>query len=151
MQSYIINNVVKGIVFLDKGHYLLERGVYFGKISYVGDFIETWTSFTEKRVKFMKLSTKQLLWGICPRSPRSPPSQPKWCQQVLLRPSLPHAPGVRMTGVQQTPIICRPAARPPTSENVESLLTPFLDVVKFHQFCGPRGPILFWICLRKFV
>ena len=29
-------------------------------------------------------------------------SQPKWCQQVLLRRSLPHAPGVGVTGVLQT-------------------------------------------------
>ena len=32
-----------------------------------------------------------------PQSQRNPGSQPKWCQQVLLRPTLPHAPGVRMT------------------------------------------------------
>ena len=46
---------------------------------------------------------KNQLFGICQRCPRCPRSQRKWCQQVLLRPSLPHTPGVRMTGVKQTP------------------------------------------------
>ena len=59
---------------------------------------------------------KKQLWGICHRSPASPPSPRKWCQQVLLRPSLPHAPGVRMTGVKQTPSKQRPNNVPTTSQ-----------------------------------
>ena len=49
---------------------------------------------------------KKQLFGICHPShpsPRNPRNPWKWCQQVLLRASLPHAPGVRMTGVKQTP------------------------------------------------
>ena len=43
------------------------------------------------------------LFGICIPVPRVPRVPPKWCHEVLLGPSLPHAPGVRMTGVEQTP------------------------------------------------
>ena len=43
---------------------------------------------------------KSQLFGICIAVPRVPL---KWCHEVLLGPSLPHAPGVRMTWVSQTP------------------------------------------------
>ena len=45
------------------------------------------------------------LFRICPAVPLVPPVPlvpRKWWHEVLLGPSLPHAPGVRMTGVKQT-------------------------------------------------
>jgi len=69
----------------------------FGEpLGHICNLIENWTSFTEKFVKFKTVNKKQL-FGIRPWSQR------KWCQQVLFRPSLPHMPWVRMTGVKQTP------------------------------------------------
>ena len=79
---------------------------------------------------------KKQLWGICHPSPRSHPSPRKWCQQVLLRPSLPHAPGVRMTGVKQTP------SKFPKQIYLNGVLTVLpssLDLLKLVPGASPRA------------
>ena len=49
--------------------------------------------FPEAKVAFRVDET--LVW----HTPGNPADPPDWCHQVPLRPSLPHAPGVRMTAV----------------------------------------------------
>ena len=46
---------------------------------------------------------KNQLLGICIAVPLVPLVPPKWCHQVLHTAPLPHAPGVRITVVTQTP------------------------------------------------
>ena len=50
------------------------------------DFIEKWTSFTEKCVKFTKLVFKKQLFRICFLVPPVPLVPLKWCHEVLLGP-----------------------------------------------------------------
>ena len=52
--------------------------------------------FPEAKVAFRVDET--LVWHTRP-DPADPADPPDWCHQVPLRPSLPHAPGVRMTAV----------------------------------------------------
>ena len=52
--------------------------------------------FPEAKVAFRVDET--LVWHT-PGNPADPPDLPDWCHQVPPRPSLPHAPGVRMTAV----------------------------------------------------
>ena len=73
---------------------------------YLVDFVDFYLFYCKLDVLYREMCQiheavfKKQLRETCQRSPRNPR---KWCQQVLLRPSLPHAPGVRMTGVKQTP------------------------------------------------
>ena len=52
--------------------------------------------FPEAKTAFRVNET--LVWDT-PLDPPDPADPPDWCHQVPLRPSLPHAPGVRMTAV----------------------------------------------------
>jgi len=56
------------------------------------DYRETW--------QIHETVVKNQLFGTCMAVPWVPP---KWRHEVLLGPPLPHAPGVRMTRVSQTP------------------------------------------------
>ena len=73
-------------------------GPFGERLGHIGNFIETLDALYRELYQIHEpVKKKTQLFGICPRSAR------KWCQQVLLRPSLPYALGVRMTGVKQTP------------------------------------------------
>jgi len=78
----------------------LPSALFGEPLSHICNYIENLMSFTQKCIKYHEAVNKTQLLGICPWSSRSPW---KWCHRVLLRPSLPHTPRVRMMGVKQTP------------------------------------------------
>ena len=66
------------------------------------DVIEMWTSFTENCVKFTKLFSKNSFWEFA--SGAADPADPAEVVSASAAQTSPlHAPGVRMTGVKQTP------------------------------------------------
>ena len=81
-----------GAFFPPKRHllYFINREPPFLCLRYIQ------TQLLESKVAFRVHET--LGWNT-PADPADPADLPDWCHQVPLRPSLPHAPGVRMTAV----------------------------------------------------
>ena len=76
---------------------------YQAEISVLDPFREGNRFYEGERQKVVFRVDKTLLWNTPPDPVGSSRIQRKWCHDLQLRPSLPHAPGVRMTGVKQTP------------------------------------------------
>ena len=85
----------EGLKFHNTTYDYRREGLKFHKIVYA-----FWRG---QKLSSITNNSKHKLLGILPRSQRNPWSQPKWCQQVLLRPSLPQVPEVWVTGVKQIP------------------------------------------------
>ena len=76
----------------------------FGEpLGHIGSFIVNWTSFTEKCVKFMKLSTKHSFLEFARRARGARRARQSGVMKCGSDPPLPHALGARMMGVKQTP------------------------------------------------
>ena len=83
----------QGLLFFEKDDIYVNLYI-FDELLWLGD--PGGTSFS---LKYYACRQKSASWN----TPPEPPEPVKWCQELRLRPHLPHAPGARMTVVTQTP------------------------------------------------